>query len=93
MDDFYRFFVVPGMGHCMGGPGAWKIGQGAVGGILTNGVNKTDHNILLSLVEWVEGGEAPGVLIGTDDLGEERPHCLWPKTYRRAAIALGSPRL
>lgn len=78
MDDFYRFFVVPGMGHCLGGPGAWRIGQGAVGGITTNGINQTDHSVLLSLVDWVEGGKAPGVIIGTDDAGVEREHCLWP---------------
>jgi len=49
-----------------------------MGGVRTNGLNQTDHNVLLSLVEWVEGEEAPGVIVGTDDKGQERKHCLWP---------------
>ena len=70
--------MIPGMGHCLGGLGAWRIGQGGVP--LTDSVNQTDHNVLLSLVEWVEGGQAPEVIIGTDLAGEERKHCLWPKS-------------
>ncbi|THU97400.1 tannase-domain-containing protein [Dendrothele bispora CBS 962.96] len=27
LDDFFRFFRISGMGHCLGGPGAWGIGQ------------------------------------------------------------------
>jgi len=78
LDDFYRLFMIPGMGHCVGGPGAWRFSQGAIAGVLTDTVNQTDHNALLSLVEWVEGGQAPKVLIGTDVVGQERKHCLWP---------------
>ncbi|KAF2804162.1 tannase-domain-containing protein [Mytilinidion resinicola] len=25
VEDFYRLFMVPGMGHCAGGPGAWAL--------------------------------------------------------------------
>jgi len=78
LDDFYRLFMIPGMGHCMGGPGAWGIGQGATAGTPTDKLNRTHHDVLLSLVKWVEGGEAPGVIVGTGDTGEERKHCLWP---------------
>ena len=56
------------------------MGQGASAGVASNGLNKTDHSVLLSLVEWVEGGNAPDVIIGTDDQGLERKHCLWPKS-------------
>ena len=35
----YRLFMVPGMGYCFGGPGAWKIGQGAIVGRGTDGIN------------------------------------------------------
>jgi len=68
------------MGHCLYGPGAWKIGQGALVGVATNTLNQTDHSLLLSLVDWVEGGNAPEVIIGTDDQGQEREHCLWPES-------------
>lgn len=78
LDDFYRLFMIPGMGHCVGGTGAWKISQGAINGMLTSTLNQTDHDALLSLVAWVEGGQAPKILIGTDDAGQERKHCLWP---------------
>jgi len=66
--------MIPGMGHCAGGPGAWNVWR------VTNATNQTDRNVLLSLVEWVEGGEAPGVIIGIDDNGQERKHCLWPSS-------------
>ena len=79
MDDFYRLFMIPGMGHCVGGPGAWRIGQGVIAGVQSNALNMTDHSVLLSLVEWVEGGKAPDVIVGTDPQGQERKHCLWPK--------------
>ena len=72
--------MVPGMGHCYGGPGAWKLGQGAIVGRGTDGINKTDHNVMLSIVDWVENGNPPGVIIGTDDQSVERKHCMWPSS-------------
>ena len=80
MDTFYRLFMVPGMGHCVGGPGAWKFGQGAVKGRDTDGINKTDHSAMLSIVDWVEGGNPPSAIFGTDDHGAEIKHCMWPRT-------------
>jgi len=81
LSDFYRLFMVPGMGHCVSGVGAWRIGQGILAGVATDGsVNQTDHSVLLSLVDWVEGGKAPEAIVGTDDAGKERKHCLWPQT-------------
>lgn len=80
MDSFYRLFMVPGMGHCSGGPGAWKFGQGVFAGRATDGINQTDHSIMLSIVDWVENGIPPTVLIGTDDHGVERKHCMWPSS-------------
>ncbi|KAJ7713366.1 tannase and feruloyl esterase [Mycena olivaceomarginata] len=67
LDAFYRLFMVPGMAHCSGGPGAASFGQH--GG--TNAVNTSAHNVLLALVDWVEGGVAPenyyGDRAGWDD--------------------------
>ena len=80
MDTFYRLFMIPGMGHCVGGVGAWKLGQGAIDGRGTDGINQTDHSVMLSIVDWVEGGNPPGVIVGTDDNGVERKHCMWPNS-------------
>ncbi|KAJ7509460.1 tannase and feruloyl esterase [Mycena galericulata] len=67
LDDFYRLFLVPGMGHCLGGPGATAFGQ--LGG--ANLVNASSHNLLLALVDWVESGDerAPETITGTTDDG------------------------
>ncbi|KAF8153585.1 tannase and feruloyl esterase [Mycena galopus ATCC 62051] len=77
MDDFYRLFLIPGMGHCVGGLGPTSFGQGTVvpG---TNLVNDSGHNVLLALVDWVEGGVAPATIIGSDGNGTERTHCRYP---------------
>lgn len=73
--------MIPGMGHCLGGPGAWMMGQGVVGDVPSGPpVNETDHDVILSLVAWVEGGEAPDVIVGTDGNGQEWTHCLWPSS-------------
>ncbi|KAF9648960.1 tannase and feruloyl esterase [Thelephora ganbajun] len=80
MDSFYRLFIVPGMGHCYGGPGAWKFAQGAILGRGTDGINQTDHSVMLSIVDWVENGNPPGVIIGTDEKNVVRKHCMWPSS-------------
>ncbi|KAF7289863.1 Carboxylic ester hydrolase [Mycena indigotica] len=80
-DNFYRLFLVPGMSHCARGPGAANFGQlgGAVGPR-----NDSEHNILLALVDWVEGGVAPNSIVGTSAernrgrTAETRVHCMHP---------------
>ncbi|KAJ7152646.1 tannase and feruloyl esterase [Mycena crocata] len=74
LDSFYRLFLVPGMGHCEQGPGAASFGQR--GG--TDARNTSSHNILLSLVDWVEGGVAPDTITGTAADGATRVHCRYP---------------
>jgi hypothetical protein len=64
--DFFRFFDVPGVGHCAGGDG-WFPGDA-----------------LESLVDWVENGHEPDMLIGrprnsVEGEGREAPICLYPK--------------
>ncbi|KAF8142905.1 tannase and feruloyl esterase [Mycena galopus ATCC 62051] len=88
MDAFYRLFLVPGMGHCFGGLGPTSFGQGLIPG--TNVVNDTAHNILLALVDWVEGGDAaaPETITGSVSLAAgdemdvvdppERTFCRYP---------------
>jgi feruloyl esterase len=75
LDEFYRLFLVPGMEHCAQGPGAWAFGQR--GG--THGArNESSHNLLLALVDWVEGGIAPDTITGTATDGATRLHCRYP---------------
>ncbi|KAJ7498226.1 tannase and feruloyl esterase [Mycena galericulata] len=92
LDAFYRLFLVPGMDHCAGGPpsAASQFGQLApkrIGGAPTSTLqgststqNDTRHNILLALVDWVEGGDerAPESIVGTAADGGERVHCRYP---------------
>jgi hypothetical protein len=75
LDAFYRLFLVPGMGHCGGGPGATRFGQFRH---RENALNASSHNILLALVDWVEGGVAPDTIVGTAEGGETRVHCRYP---------------
>ncbi|KAJ7710634.1 tannase and feruloyl esterase [Mycena rosella] len=74
LDDFYRLFLIPGMGHCSGGLGPTSFGQSE--GL--NLVNDSSHNILLAMVDWVEGGIAPATIIGSDAANATRTHCRYP---------------
>ena len=80
--DFYRLFMVPGMGHCAGGIGPRNIGQGSpVAG-------DAEHDVLTALETWVEKGTAPERLIGTGVTGTQpqqpltRPLCVYPQVTR-----------
>ena len=88
--NFFRYFLVPGMGHCSsitGGPGVGDFGQS-----YSQYVPKdADHDILLKMVDWVENKNAPDSVIATryaDATGTtvamERPICAYPKvpTYQ-----------
>ncbi|KAI1860242.1 uncharacterized protein JN550_011620 [Neoarthrinium moseri] len=87
MDNFYRYFRVPGMSHCNSGPGAWVLGQG--GNAASKGIPfDAEHNVLAAVVDWVERGTAPDVMLGTkfvnDDVDQgvayTHRHCRWPLT-------------
>jgi feruloyl esterase len=80
--DFFRYFLIPGMGHCGNGPGLNDIGQW-----LSFDVPHDDtHDILTAMVKWVEDGHAPSELIATGFVGGdahqgirfERPVCSYP---------------
>ena len=57
--DFFRFFLIPGMAHCGGGPGLNNFGQR----LTLNDKQDARHNILSALMSWVENGIAPEELI------------------------------
>ena len=83
VDTFYRLFMIPGMGHCYGGTGPTSI-------VPTSSVEATDpqHDLMLSLEQWVEKGSAPEKVIGSGQAPNEpsktmsRPVCAYPKVTR-----------
>tara|TARA_B100000678_G_scaffold290470_1_gene303494 strand:+ start:928 stop:2568 length:1641 start_codon:yes stop_codon:yes gene_type:complete len=77
--DFAKLFLVPGMGHCFGGPGVTDIGQPFTSTV----PSLPEGDALMTLVKWAEGGEAPSMLIahkpaGDDEPAQERPICAYP---------------
>lgn len=58
-DDFLRFFMLPGMGHCSGGIGFSHIG-GATGAPLKDDAG---HDMVKALDGWVKKNEAPSMFI------------------------------
>ncbi|HTV95194.1 MAG TPA: tannase/feruloyl esterase family alpha/beta hydrolase [Steroidobacteraceae bacterium] len=79
---FYRLFMVPGMAHCGGGPGANEFG-----GFNDPPVIDADHDILTALERWVEQGVAPEKIVATHFLDGDpargiqfqRPLCPFPQ--------------
>jgi feruloyl esterase len=59
--SFFRYFLIPGMGHCGGGNGVNQFGQN-IGG---NAESTSENNVLLALVKWVEEGTAPEKIIAS----------------------------
>ncbi|GAA5925114.1 hypothetical protein JCM3775_006370 [Rhodotorula graminis] len=92
LNDSYRLFTMPGMGHCRGGPGAFNFGgpgqrQLSLGGGSTSATFDAKHDMVLAIIDWVEKGVAPDMIIGAKYVGDdkrngtafERPHCVYPK--------------
>ncbi|KAJ6544055.1 Tannase/feruloyl esterase [Mycena capillaripes] len=82
LDEFYRFFRISGMQHCVGGPGATFIGnvESAVASL------DPDENVLTAMVRWIEEGVAPDTITGTAFVNQtqalgvdfKRAHCRYP---------------
>lgn len=78
-----RLYMVPGMLHCSGGPGATDIGQNQDPADLLDPA----HNALTALQQWVEQGKAPATLIATKFTANDpakpilmtRPVCPYPQ--------------
>jgi feruloyl esterase len=81
-DAFVRLYMVPGMQHCGGGPGASSFGQFG-----PTPSNEPQRNISMALEQWVETGKAPSAVVATkyvDDDQEKgvratRPLCPYPR--------------
>jgi len=78
---FTRLYMVPGLQHCGGGPGANFFGQGGTG------AKDPQHNMELALEQWVEKGIAPSTIIATKFVDDDaskgvkfaRPLCPYPQ--------------
>jgi feruloyl esterase len=82
LDDAVRLFMVPGMYHCGGGPGADRFGgSGHVPPSTDPG-----RDVLWSLVNWVERGRVPDRIVATKMDGERpaftRLLCPFPLSAR-----------
>ncbi|MDT7578638.1 MAG: feruloyl esterase [Pseudonocardiales bacterium] len=83
---FARLFMVPGMGHCFGGPGPNSFG----GWFHQPVADDAEHNILLALKRWVDHGAAPDRIVATKFTGDKpsggvamsRPLCPYPAVAR-----------
>ncbi|KAI5923597.1 Tannase/feruloyl esterase [Camillea tinctor] len=79
IDNFFRYFQIPGMGHCTNTPdivkAPWMIG-GAGQAIqrppynsawsVPLGFNDTQHDALLALMDWVENGNPVSKIIASE---------------------------
>jgi len=92
VDSFARLYLVPGLHHCFGGPGAYYCGG------LTVPLADAEHDLSAALERWVEDGVAPGTIVATKPkealnpaagASLVRPLCPYP----RAAVfeGAGSP--
>jgi len=94
VDNFARLFMVPGMGHCVGGPGANSFGNVFAGPPVSS---DPQHDIFKALVDWVESGIPPEQIIATKFVNDNpasgiaftRPLCVFPK--RAAYKGTGNP--
>ena len=89
---FYRLFMVPGLQHCTGGPGATSFGND--GFLLENGLpDDPGHDVQLALERWVIDGVAPDKIIASGRTGSDpqsktpgvlitRPLCAYPAVAR-----------
>ncbi len=92
-DDFVRLFLVPGMGHCVGGPGPSIFGQLAE--VPLPSTPSADNDLIIALDRWAKGGAAPESITGRgmrkpasspeasgDPLYATRPICAFPSAAR-----------
>jgi hypothetical protein len=83
--SFIRLYMVPGMQHCISGPGPNWIGQGG-----TTTAKGPEHGVYSALEDWVEKGTAPNALVATKYVGDTsskgvqmtRPLCPYPQVMK-----------
>ncbi|WP_108830572.1 tannase/feruloyl esterase family alpha/beta hydrolase, partial [Xanthomonas fragariae] len=85
--DFFRLFVIPGMGHFTGGPGTSAFGAlyGAPGL-----ANDRPHDVLSAMEAWVEQSIAPDRIVAAKYVKDDpaqgvvrtRPLCPYPQSAK-----------
>jgi hypothetical protein len=83
--QFFRAFLVPGLYHCSGGPGAT-----AFGGSVASPVVDADHDLTSAVARWVEQGAGPDRIVATKyvdnaaskGIAFQRPLCAYPLVAR-----------
>ncbi|KAK6514607.1 Feruloyl esterase [Arthrobotrys megalospora] len=84
LDEFYRYFPIPGQSHCHSGDGNWFIGATSQFARTKATEIPTEGGVLMSMVKWVEEGVAPERILGRNiDLAtsvekSSKEHCKWP---------------
>jgi hypothetical protein len=82
-DSFMRLYMVPGMQHCDGGPGATSFGQDPA-----SPAYDAEHNIRTTLERWVENGIAPATVVASKhsstpgNVNMTRPLCPYPQSAK-----------
>lgn len=78
--DAVRLFMVPGMYHCRGGPGADQFG----GSGQIAAPSDPSHDVLWSLIDWVEHGRVPERIVATRIVADRprftRALCAFPQS-------------
>ena len=84
VSDFYRLFMVPGMGHCGLGAGPNRFGDP----LQATAPNDPERDVLAALDKWVETGVAPDHIVGEGSVSGDsskkltRPLCPYPQVAR-----------
>jgi len=83
--EFARLYMIPGMYHCAGGPGADRFGGAGGDGTSLD----AQHDLLTALEQWIEHGKAPGSIIAAKMAQDKvvRTHLVCP--YPQSAHFLG----
>lgn len=84
---FFRAFMVPGLYHCSGGPGAYGFG---ISQPAPENQHDADHDAISAVSRWAEKGVAPERIIATrfvdnspaKGVAMQRPLCPWPLAAR-----------
>ena len=83
-ENFFRLFMVPGMGHCGGGPGANVVFRSEQA---TAVPLSPDRDLLTALEHWVEHGRAPSNFVASrlnkeGAIERTRLVCAYPNTAK-----------
>jgi Tannase and feruloyl esterase len=88
VDSFVRLYMVSGMKHCLGGPGADSFGEA-----FDLKFDDPQHSVYASLEQWVEKATAPSTIIASKFEGEDETHAKMTRPlcpYPQAAKYKGS---